>query len=363
MISVLSSVSKGWLFEESGFSFDESYYMDPLYRQAQDLEIDRFLQQRFPEYAFYNMESNLVQRDHWQAEYLYVGGIQPNLILGLCLGAEMAWYPDKDIDFVDANPLSHVKSLDQLPSVGDILGHPVIQTFNTQIVKLQNSFPGQTVIPPFFWDASGRATIHGFVTTSMKFFGEQIFMDMVEKPEFVNGVHDWLAELYTALILHFADLGKMPISGVHTGECTGTMLRDSHYEEFVLPYINKLAAALAADRAAIRLHSCGLSDHLLASMCGIQPLQVLDTGSGTSIAKIRQILGNSLKIDIAPPLGLLLAGSPKSELVAWLEQTLVENGAGPMQIGFHVEPGYSLENCLAIHDHLHQLGHIRRGRR
>jgi len=359
MITVLSSVSKGWLFEEGGFSFDESYYLDPLARQAQDLDIDRFLQQRFPEYAFYNMESNLVQRDHWDADYLYVGGIQPNLILGLCLGAEMAWYPDKDIDFVDANPLGHVQSLDQLPSVGEILGHPLIQTFNAQIRELQKSHPNQTIIPPFFWDTSGRATIHGFVTTSMKFFGEQIFMDIFEKPDFVKGVHSWLADIYITLIRHFAEVGEMTITCVHTGECTGTMLRDRHYEEFVLPYINKLATALGA---AIRLHSCGLSDHLLSTMLGIQQLQVLDTGSGTSVTKIRHNFGNTLKIDIAPPIELLLEGSPKNELVTWLDQTLAENGDGPLQIGFHMEPGYSLENCLAVHDHMRRLGHIFRGR-
>ncbi len=81
-ISLLTSVSKGWLHDEGGFSFGEQYYMQPLYRQEQDVRIDRFLQERFPDYVFYNMESNLVQLDFWQPEYIYVGGIQPNLIMG-----------------------------------------------------------------------------------------------------------------------------------------------------------------------------------------------------------------------------------------------------------------------------------------
>ena len=43
MIAIQTSVSKGWLHAEGGFSFDEPYYLDPLYRWAQDRAIDRFL--------------------------------------------------------------------------------------------------------------------------------------------------------------------------------------------------------------------------------------------------------------------------------------------------------------------------------
>ena len=69
-ISLLTSVSKGWLHNEGDFTFSEEYYMEPLCRQAQDLKIDLFLQERFPDYVFYNMESNLVQLDYWQPDYV-----------------------------------------------------------------------------------------------------------------------------------------------------------------------------------------------------------------------------------------------------------------------------------------------------
>ena len=39
-------------------------------------------------------------------------------------------------------------------------------------------------------------------------------------------------------------------------------------------------------------------------------------------------------------------------MVAWLECTLAENAGGPLHIGFHLEPGYSVANCLASHDEL-----------
>ncbi len=71
---------------------------------------------------------------------------------------------------------------------------------------------------------------------------------------------------------------------------------------------------------------------------------------------------DDIRIDLAPPLNVLLEGSNKAAAVTWLDQTLAENGDGPLQIGYHFEPGYSMENCLAIHDELSDRGLIIKGR-
>jgi len=217
MISILTSVSKGWLHNEGGFAFDESYYMDPLHRWEQDRKIDQFLKERFPDHAFYNFESNLVQLDYYRPNQVYVGGIQPNLIVGACVGAKLEFYPDEDMDFAGINPLGHITSVDELPPVEDILGHPLLQRFDAQIAELRQTWPDLAVIPPFFWDASGRATIHGFITTSMKFYGESIFLKMFEEPAFVAGFHNCIAEVYIALIRHYSELDNIPVTSVHTG--------------------------------------------------------------------------------------------------------------------------------------------------
>jgi uroporphyrinogen-III decarboxylase len=211
-----------------------------------------------------------------------------------------------------------------------------------------------TIVPPFFWDTSGRATIHGFVTTSMKLYGEQIFLKMHEDPAFVLVLHDWIADVYINLVRHYSELGDMPVTSVHIGECSGTMISGEQYDQFVLPYINKVADVLGP----IRLHSCGRSDHLLASMSNIQKLQALDTGSHTSVKAVRQQLGPELQLDLAPPLEALREDAPPETMKAWLDEVLAENGDAPMLLGYHLEPGYSLPNCLLVHDELAQRGLI-----
>ena len=347
MISIQTSVSKGWLYNESGFRFDERYYFDPLYRWEQDRAIDRFLAGRFPQHPFHNMESNLVQGAYFSPDQVLVGGIQPNLIVGACLGAAFVFPPDQDSD-IAGRPLDCIRSAADLPAPAALLDHPLIRQLGAQIAAVQQARPDLRVIPPFFWDTSGRATIHGFITTALKLYGEDVFVHVYDDPEFVAALHDWITDVYVVFIRHFARLGDLPVTSVHIGECSGTMLRPAHYERFVIPYASRIGRELGP----VRLHSCGRSDHLLAAIAQIENLGSLDTGSNTSVAAIRARFGADFQIDLAPPVELLLEGVERAGVVAWLERTLAENAGGPLHIGFHLEPGYSVANCLAIHEEL-----------
>ena len=67
-------------------------------------------------------------------------------------------------------------------------------------------------------------------------------------------------------------------------------------------------------------------------------------------------VGGDVRIDLAPPVELLLEGAERAGIVAWLDRTLAKNGGGPLHIGFHLEPGYSVANCVAIHEELRRRG-------
>lgn len=358
MITIQTSVSKGWLFDEAGFSFEEQYYFDPTFRWKQDREIDKYLNDRFPDYAIYNMEANLVQAEFFKNEQVLVGGIQPNLILGACLGSEFVFFPDKDSDIV-GKPLENITEINKLPDPGSIVENSFIKKLDSQIISIQKERPELTAIPPFFWDDSGRATIHGFITTSLKFFGEDIFIKIFDDLEFVKSLHSWITDVYTALIQHFSELGNIPVSLVHIGECSGSMLNAEQFENFVVPFASKMGENLGP----IRFHTCGFSDHLLEPMSKIENLQVIDTGSNTSVAAMREIFGNEKELNIEPPIDILLAGTDSKDVIAWLENVLLENNGGPLKIVYHLESSYSLENTMKIHDELYTRGLINKGRK
>ena len=350
-------MSKGWLHANGGFTFPDRYYLDPLFRLGQDREIDRFVAARFPQYAIYNMEDNLVQASYVKDNQVLVGAIQPNMILAALLGARFSFYENTDSD-VMGRPLENIASREELPSPAEIIDHPLVKDLDRQIAEIREAHPELRVIPPFFWDESGRATIHGIITTSLKLTGDNIMTLMMSDPELAHAIHGWIVDAYVILIQHFAKAGNLNISMVHVGECAGTMISPDLYDEFVVPYISMLGDRLGP----IRLHSCGISDHLLEPASHIYNLKVFDTGSGTSIRKIREIMGSDFEINVFPPTDVLRQGSPVSAAVEWLNCTLAENGGGPLQIAFHLEPEYAEDNGIAIHEELVRRGLVRAGR-
>lgn len=357
MIKIQSSVSKGWLHEHGGFVFPDRYYFDPLFRREQDQEINRFVREYFPGKAIYNMEDNLVQAGYVKENQVLVGAIQPNMILAAILGAQFSFFENTDSDVL-GKPLEFITGNGVLPSVETIPGHSLIRDMDDQISLIRKNHPGLRIIPPFFWDESGRATIHGVITTSLKLTGDNIMTIMMSDPDLAHAIHQWIVDAYVTLIRHFADTGNLAVTSVHVGECAGTMISPSLYEEFVVPYISQLGDRLGP----VRLHSCGFSDHLVIPASHIRNLRIMDTGSGTSVLKIRETMGNDFEINVFPPSDILRTGTGEAGVIKWLDQTLAENQDGPLQIAYHLESGYDIRNCLVIHEELERRGLIKNRR-
>jgi hypothetical protein len=357
MIKIQASVSKGWLHKHGNFVFPDQYYMDPIFRWEQDKIINRFVREQFPEFAIYNMEANLVQAEFVKENQVLVGAIQPNMILAALLGARFSFFQDTDSDVL-GKPLEHISTIEELPPLNAILEHALIKQMEKQVEEIRESHPELRIIPPFFWDESGRATIHGVITTSLKLTGDNIMTIMMSDPDLAHAIHQWIVDAYVILIRHFADLGSLPVTSVHVGECAGTMISPELYEEFVVPYISQLGDRLGA----VRLHSCGISNHLIEPASSIHNLRIFDTGSGTSILEIRKSMGKDFEINVFPPIEVLRTGGLQSETIMWLDKTLLENQGGPLEIAYHLEADDDVQNALALHRELEKRGLINPGR-
>ncbi|MCD4770263.1 MAG: hypothetical protein K8R35_08860 [Bacteroidales bacterium] len=357
MITIQASVSKGWLHKNGGFSFNEEYYMDPFFSQNQDKIMHEFIKKRFPDYQIYFMEANLVQAPYVDKNQILVGAFQPNLILATVLGSKIVYYPDKDPD-IETVPLRDISTPQDLPDIRDVMNYPLIKTLDHQIKSIKSAYPELVVIPPFFWDTSGRATIHGIITTSLKLLGDKVMTLTMLDPGLLHQIHQWITDTYIALIRHYSQICDFPVNSVHVGECSGIMISSDQYLEFIIPYINQLGKELGD----IRLHSCGKSDYLLDVISKIEDLKIIDVSSDTSVKMIRSIFGKQFDINLSPPVELLLKGSSKETLHEWLNKSLEENQGGPIQFAYHMEEDYDYENCLSIHDKLEEQKLITKGR-
>ncbi len=344
MITISGTLSKAWMAGALDVSFDRDYYFDPDKRYAVDFLCNEYASEHFGGMRLFYSESNLGQLNYWDKNQIQIGGIQPNMILGMLLGADFIPQDDKDAD-ITPGPLADRDPCD-LPRPGSLLDHPLINLFDEQIRRVQSGSQKQLrPIPPFFWDTSGRAAIHGTMTSAQKLMGETIFVDMMTKPQRASEIMHWIAEAFIVLSWHFSEIANLPITEVHVGECASCMVSPELIERFVVPVTSDIGDKLGP----IRLHSCGPSTNHLEAFSKITNLHSLDLGGDTSIRKARQIFGKEMLISISPLPNDMSAESTES-ILHWAEHIFEENDGGNLEYIYHLDAGYNINTIYALTD-------------
>ena len=353
MITISGTLSKGWMASALGVRFDHDYYLDPNKRYAIDRECNEYAVAQFPGMCLFYSESNLGQFDHWSKNQIQIGGIQPNMILGMLLGADFVPRDSYDAD-ITPGCLSG-KDLDNLPAPESLLGHELVKLFDEQIRKIQNDSQKQLrPIPPFFWDTSGRAAIHGVMTTAQKFLGETFLMDMITEPQNCLEIMDWIADAFIVLCRHFSEIADLPTTAVHVGECSACMVSPELIEKFVVPVTSKIGKELGP----VRLHSCGPSTNHLQAFSKITNLYSLDLGGDTSIKKARQVFGKDMLISVSP-LPHDMSNKDTNPILNWAKRILEENDGSNLEYIYHVEENYNIDTIRALTDYVENLPDIK----
>ena len=344
MITISGTLSKAWLAKALGITFDYDYYFNPDKRYSVDCRCNEYAAEKFPGLGIFYSESNLGQIDYWDKGQIQIGGIQPNMILGMLLGADFIPRDDGDADITP--PCLVGKNPADLPLPESLLDHELITLFDEQIRQVQEDSQSRLhPIPPFFWDSSGLAAIHGAMTTAQKLFGENILMDMMTEPERCLQIMHWIADAFIVLCRHFSQTAQLPITKVHVGECSSCMVGPEVIERFVVPVTSKIADELGP----VRLHSCGPSTNYLETFFKIKNLHSLDLGGDTSIRKVRQVLEKEIPISIAP-LPQDMSAESANPILDWAKRILDENKGGNLQFTYHLEPGYNVNAIYSLTD-------------
>ncbi len=324
--------------------FDREYYLNPDIRYIVDSLCNEYASEHFGDMRLFYSESNLGQIDYWNDEQIQIGGIQPNMILGMLLGADFIPQDDKDAD-ITPGPLADRDPCD-LPRPESLLDHPLINLFDEQIRRVQSNSQKQLrPIPPFFWDTSGRAAIHGAMTSAQKLMGENIFVDMMTKPQRASEIMHWIAEAFIVLSRHFSEMAHLPITEVHVGECASCMVSPELIERFVVPVTSKISQELGP----VRLHSCGPSTNHLEAFSKITNLHSLDLGGDTSVRKARQVFGKEMLISVSPLPNDMSAESTES-ILRWAKKIFEENDGGNLEYIYHLDAGYNINTIYALTD-------------
>ena len=353
MITISGTLSKGWMAKALGVSFDRDYYFDPNTRYDVDCRCNEYAAEEFPGMRLFYSESNLGQIDYWRKDQIQIGGIQPNMILGMLLGADFIPHDGYDADISPGCLVGKFPAA--LPAPESLLNHQFIKLFDEQIHKVQDDSRRRLrPIPPFFWDSSGRAAIHGAMTSAQKFVGETVFVDMMTNPQQCIEFMHWIGRAFIVLCRHFSEIADLSITSVHVGECSSCMVSPELIEEFVVPVTSRIGEELGP----VRLHSCGPSTNHLEAFSKIVNLCSLDLGGDTSIRRIREVFGKEMFISVSP-LPHDMSSESTDSILCWARRIARENEDGNLEYIYHLEPGYNINAIRALTDFVESLPQFR----
>jgi MtaA/CmuA family methyltransferase len=116
-----------------------------------------------------------------------------------------------------------------------------------------------------------------------------LMFDFYDDPEFVRKLFDFVTELALRYAQVQVDAGA-DIIGI--GDAAASLIGPKFYDEFVWPYEKKLADGIRAMGAAVRLHICGNTSHIVGGM-GRLKCEIVDLDYFTPVDAARQTMGSA----------------------------------------------------------------------
>jgi MtaA/CmuA family methyltransferase len=172
-----------------------------------------------------------------------------------------------------------------------------------------------------------------------------LMLDFYDDPEFVRRLFDFTLEMGLRFARAQVDAG-IDVMGV--GDAAASLIGPQLYEEFVWPYEKRLVDGLHAMGAKVRLHICGNTTKILASI-GRLGCDIVDLDFMVPVAQARQAMGpEQVLLGNIDPVRALRDGTPDS-ITAAVAQCHRE--AGDRYIigaGCEVPRATPRENVLAL---------------
>jgi uroporphyrinogen decarboxylase len=181
-----------------------------------------------------------------------------------------------------------------------------------------------------------------------------LLLDIHDRPEWLKGLLDRLVEVGVAFARAQVAAGAHVVG---LGDSMGSLVSPRQYREFVLPYEQRVLAAVKEAGAIPRLHICGDTSHLLRDMAASGG-QVVDLDWMVDLRKAAEAFGPSGPAPCGnfDPVAVMLQGTP-GDVAAAVRGCAA--AAGPRHIsaaGCEVPDGTPGENLLAHARTLAELG-------
>jgi hypothetical protein len=270
-------LSPEWWFHNEGITFDEDFFYHPRKRVEAERKMEKVLYDRWGNFGLgENHDKDIPQIGpvHLAAGYL----------LSEMFGCEIKYNAGNPPQVLPRD-IEDIKKVD----FDNIFSSPAYKRFSTLIETLKSKYGY----------VAGDVNWSGVLNVAMDLRGQNIFMDMFDKPDdvkilftgirdiietFVTGVQNETGSSSISVNRNVRNIS--PAIYLHS-ECSLTMISTEDYDKFLLETDIKWSKKLQP----YGIHYCGDDPHRYAeSFAKIPQLDFLDLGWGGDVKKLRKYL-------------------------------------------------------------------------
>lgn len=316
MLPVDIVLHPSWWFHHAGISFDADFFYHPRKRVEAERKMEQVLYERWGRYGL---------GQQCDREIPQVGAVHlaAGFMLSDMLGCRIEYQEDAAPQVIEAGLDAPEIQPEQA------LQSPTFKRFETLINDLKTRYGY----------VRGDVNWGGILNIALDLRGQQLFMDMFDKPEQLQTFFRDIAQVIERVVTGIAgDTGTSSISVnrnvrhipapvyLHS-ECSHTMISVNDYETYLLPF----DLAWSARHRPYGIHYCGPDPHRYAeSFAQIPHLDFLDVGWGGDIKTLRQHLPHTfLNIRLDP----VTLAEQSAETICDTITRLVKDSANPWLTG------------------------------
>ena len=257
-----------WYTRRCGADFSEAFHQDPFFRFGMIEKMKGELVKAFPSMNCWDPDN---ETDQATISGCY-GAFPVPHAFGVPLLFRSDGWPVLDL----AGHLS-VEEVEQL-SVEAILNGPVVEDLLSQMEVIESE-----------WGMiHGYLNWQGVLNNGFNIRGQNIFLDMYERPQFAH----WFFFLITDVMIRLVGLiqekqrkSGFPINQFSVSNCVMNLISPEMYEEFILPQDSRIAESF--DRFGV--HTCEWDITLyIAVLKKLPKMGYLDMGIASDMARVRQ---------------------------------------------------------------------------
>lgn len=242
------------------------------------------------------------------------------------------------------------------PSGGPIHTHDDLQSYEPPSPTADHRFD---TLKSAVERVSGRRAVvfltHEAFEFSHYLYGlDNLLMDYIEAPEFVHELADMIIDYKIELAETAIDLGAdVIVSGDDYAHRQAPIMSVAHFEEYSLPYIERLAAAVHRKDAPLIKHTDGNIWSLLDQMidAGIDAIDPLEPIAGMDIGEVKERCGEQVAVIGNVDCTEILTRAPLEDVVDAVKETIAKGSVGGGHIlasSNSIHPGVRPENYRAM---------------